>query len=68
MDFGTKENVKVENACYMHVDFTNYPKISRECKLYAVAPKFGLVFFQKKNRSKKAHLHQRTIVLRSFVF
>ena len=41
MDYGNKENVQVRNCCFMHEDFVKYPKISRECKLFGVGPKFG---------------------------
>lgn len=68
MDFGNKENVKVENCCFMHEDLVHYPKISRECKLFGVLPKFGdsftkeayndthAFFFDRKSQ-QPLHLH-----------
>lgn len=44
MDYGQKENVKVENCCFMHEDLTQFPKVARECKLFCVQPKFGDAF------------------------
>lgn len=41
LDWGDKKNVKVENCCYLFEKFLKYPRLSRQCKLVGINPRFG---------------------------
>ena len=44
IDFGHKKNVKVENACFLHKQFAEYPRLSRDCCLAGIKPFIGSSF------------------------
>ena len=41
IDYGMKENVKVENTCFLHQRFAGYPRLARECVLEGIRPFIG---------------------------